>query len=218
MPDNLHQVIDTHARLFDHPDTGVDHLGQVVWRDIGRHPHRNPGRTVDQQVRNLGRQHLRLVLRLIVVRGEVDRFLVDVGQQLVRNLGHAHFGVTHRSRRITVYRTEVALAVDQHVAQREGLGHAHDGVVDGGVAMRVVFTDDVANHTRRLLVRLVPIVAQLAHGEQHTTVHRLQAVTHIRQRTPDDDAHRVVQVGLLHLVFEIDGDNFLGELGHIRLS
>ena len=45
---------------------------------------------------------------------EVDGFLVDVGEQLVRDPGHAHFGVAHRRGRIAVDGAEVALAVDQH--------------------------------------------------------------------------------------------------------
>jgi len=70
--------------------------------------------------------------------------------------------------------------------------------------MRMVFTDDVTHYTRRLLVGLVPLVAQLAHGEQHTAVHRLQSVSDIRQSAADDDAHRVVEVGLLELILDID--------------
>ena len=45
---------------------------------------------------------------------EIDGFLVDVGEQLVGDLGQAHFGVAHRRRRIAVDRAEVALPVDQH--------------------------------------------------------------------------------------------------------
>jgi len=110
---------------------------------------------------------------------EVDRFLVDVAQHLVGDLGQADFGVAHGRGVVAVDRAEVALAVDQHVAQGEVLGHAHDGVVDRAVAVRVVLADDVADDTRRLLIRAVPVVVQLVHREQHTAVHRLQAVAGI---------------------------------------
>src|SRR5690606_25370723 len=100
----------------------------------------------------------------------------EVRQQLVGNACHAHFGVAHSSSGITVNGTEVALAIHQHVAHGERLGHADDGVVHGRVAVRVVLTDDVADHTSRLLVRLVPVVAELAHGIQHAPVHGLEAV------------------------------------------
>ena len=68
--------------------------------------------------------------RLVVVRDEVDGLLVDVGEQLLRDPRHPHFGVAHRRGRIAVDRAEVALAVDEQVAHRERLGHAHDRVVD----------------------------------------------------------------------------------------
>jgi hypothetical protein len=36
---------------------------------------------------------------------------------------------------------------------------------------------------------------------------RLQAVANVRQRPPDDYAHRVIQVRPAHLVFDIDRNN-----------
>jgi hypothetical protein len=35
-------------------------------------------------------------------------------------------------------------------------------------------------------------------------VNRLEAVPHVRQRAPDDHAHRVVEIRALHLHFEAD--------------
>ena len=44
----------------------------------------------------------------------------------------------------------------------------------------------------------------------------MESVVGIRQRTPDDHAHCVIKVAAAHLVFEIDGENFFGEFGHVR--
>jgi hypothetical protein len=195
---------------------GAD-VGEVVRRDVGRHAHGDAGRTVDQQVGDLGRQHQRLLLGAVVVGAEVDRFLVEVGQQLVRDLRHAHFGVTHRRRVVAVDRAEVALAVDQRIAQREVLRHAHHGVVHRGVAVRVVFTDDVADHAGRFLVSLVPVVAKFVHRVEDATMHGLEAVAHVRQRASDDHAHGVIEIGTTHLLFEADREGFLGKLFHVRL-
>jgi hypothetical protein len=153
---------------------------------------------------NPRRQHRGLALGLVVVGREIDRLLVDVGEQFVGDARHAHFGVTHGRRGVAVDGAEVALPVDQHVAHRERLRHAHDGVVDGRVAVGVVLADDVADDAGGLLVGLVPVVAEFAHGVQHAPVHRLEAVADIRQGAAHDDAHGVVQVGLTHLVFEIE--------------
>ena len=200
--------------VVDQRDAGVDDLAEIVRRDVGRHADRDAGRAVDQQVRDPRRQHRRFVFAAVVVRREIDRFLVDVGQQLVREARHAHFGVAHRRRGVAVDRAEVALPVHQQVAQRERLRHAHDRVVHRRVAVRVVLADDVADDARRLLVRLVPVVAELAHREQHAPVHRLQAVADIGQRAAHDHAHRVIEVGLAHLVFEVDVQDFARDLAH----
>ena len=192
--------------IVDDRDQGVDHLAEVVGRDLGRHADRDPFGTVDQQVGKLAGQNQRLLQRVVVVGAEVDGLLVDVGQQLPGEAGHAHLGVTHRRRRVAVDGAEVPLAVDQRVAHGEVLGHAHDGVVDGGVAVGMVLTDDVADHAGRLLVGLVPLVAEFAHGEEHPAVDRLEAVAHVGQGAADDDAHGVVHVGLAHLVFDVDGN------------
>ena len=132
----LHQAGQRKRRIVDQRQAGVDDLGQIVRRDVGGHADRDTRGAVDQQVRHARRQDRRLVLGLVVVGYEVDRFLVDVGQQLVREPRHAHFGVAHGRRRIAVHRAEVALAVDQQVAHRERLRHAHDGVVDRHIAVR----------------------------------------------------------------------------------
>ena len=139
---------------------------------------------------------------------------MQVGQQLVRQLGHAHFGVSHGRGVVAVDRTEVALAVYQQVAQGKRLGHPNDGVVHRSVAVRVILTDHVTDNTGRFLVRLVPVVTQLAHREQHTPVHGLQAIARIRQCPTDNYAHRVVEVGLFQLVFDIDREDFFGQFAH----
>ena len=183
-------------------------------RNVGRHADRDARGTVDQQVRNARGQDQRLVLRAVVVRPEVDRLLVDVGEQLVADAGHANLGVAHGRRVVAVDRAEVALPVDQHVAQREILRHAHDGVVDRRIAVRVVLTDHVADDARRLLVGAVPVVRHLVHGVEHASMHRFEAVAHVRQRTPHDHAHRVIEIRAAHLLFEADRQRLLGELIH----
>ena len=191
----------------DQGDQRVDDLAEVVRRDVGRHADGDAGGAVDQQVGNARRQHHGLLERLVVVGDEVDGLLVEVGEQFAGDARHADLGVTHGRRRIAVDGAEVALAVDQRVAQGEILRHADDGVVDGGVAVRVILTDDVADDARRFLVRPVPVVAEIVHGVEHAVVHRLEPVARIGQGAPDDDGHGVVHVGLAHLVFDVDRES-----------
>ena len=211
----LHQPVDVDVRVLEQCQAGRDHLAQVVRRDVGRHAHGDAGRTVDQQVRHLGRQDQRLALGAVVVRPEIDGLLVDVGEQFVRDARHPDLGVAHRSRVVAIDRPEVALAVDQRVAQRERLCHAHDGVVHRGITVRVVLADHVADDAGGLLVSPVPVVRQLVHRIEHPSMDGLEPVAHVRQRSADDDTHRVVEVRPAHLFLETDRYCFLGELIHL---
>ena len=175
----LHQLFDLDVRLIDHQDAGIDDFAQIMRRDIGRHADGDAGGTVDQQVRHPCRQDDGFVFRLVVVRQVVDGFLFQVRQQLVRYLRHAYFGITHGRRRIAIDGTEVTLAVDQHVTHGEGLRHAHDGVINRGIAVRVIFTDDVTDHARRFLVGFIEIIAEHAHGVEDASMHGLETIAHI---------------------------------------
>jgi hypothetical protein len=70
----------------------------------------------------------------------------------------------------------------------------------------VIFLDHFADHARALDVTLVGGVPLLVHGVENSPMHRLEPVAHVRERPADDDAHRVVEIRLAHLVFDVDGD------------
>jgi hypothetical protein len=76
------QPVDVDGRVVDHRDERVDHLAEVVGWDVRRHADRDPGRPVDEQVREPRRQHVGLLPRLVVVRPEVDGVRVDVTEHL----------------------------------------------------------------------------------------------------------------------------------------
>src|SRR5699024_701326 len=99
---------------------------------------------------------------------------------------------------------EVPLAQDQRVAHRPGLHQAHHRVVDRGVAVGVVVAHHLADHLRALREGAVGAVAAVEHRVDDAAVDGLEAVAHVRQGAGDDHAHRVVEVGPLHLVVEID--------------
>ena len=173
---------------------------QIVRRDVGGHADRDAAGAVDQQRREARRQNLRLLSGCVVGVLEVDGVLVDVLEQLVRDLGQARFRVAHGRRRIAVDRAEIALPVDEGHAHRPVLRHAHESVVDRGVAMGMVFTHHVGDRARRLHIFAVPVVAALMRGVEDAAMHRLHAVAHIRQRARHDHAHGVIEIGALHLL------------------
>ena len=200
--DVLEQAVGVDLGVVDVGDGRVDHLAQVVRRDVRRHPDGDTRRAVDEQIGKARRQHERFVARAVVVGREVDRVHVEIAQHLGGDAGEAGLGVTHRGRGIVVDRAEVALTVDQLVAHRELLRHAHERVVDRGVAVRVIVAHHLADDLGALGVRSGGAETELVHRVQHATVDGLQAVAHVGQRAPDDHRHRVVEIRGAHLLLE----------------
>ncbi len=175
-------------------------------RNVGRHADGDAARSVDDEVGNARGQHGGLERGLVVVGREVDGLHVDVGEQLAGDAHHAALGVTHGRGRIAIDGAEVALAVDQGIAQGEGLRQAHQGVVDGGVAVGMVDAHALADDLGALGVLLVVLKAHLAHGVEDAAMHGLEAVADVGQRAADDDRHGVVEIRPAHLLFDIDGN------------
>ncbi len=207
----FHQLAKLDIRVFDEHLDDVDDLAEIVRRHVGRHPDRDPRRSVDEQIGEGRRQHQRFRFGAVVVGAEIDGFFLDVPHHLVRELVEPDLGVPHRGGRIAVDGPEVSLPVDERVAHGEVLRHANDRVVDRGIAVGVVLADDRAHRARGLAVRLVRRVAGVVHGVQHAAVHGLQPVADVGERPPDDHAHRVIEIRTAHLLFDIYGESvFLG--------
>ena len=212
---DAHQFIDAEIGIFDQRDAGIDHLAEIVRRDVGRHADRDAAGAVHQQIGEAGRQHHRLLLVAVVVRLEIDGILVDILEQLHRRPAETAFGVTHGRRRIAVDRAEIALPVDQRQAHGEILRHAHQRVVDRLVAVRMIFAHHVADDARRLHVLLVGRMPVLVHRKEDAPMHRLETVAHVRQRPRHDHAHGVIEVAALHLLGDGDRAN-VGRAGVFR--
>ena len=205
--DDLDQLIDGDLGIVHHGEDGVDHLAQIVRGYIGGHAHGDAARAIDQQIGEARRHDDRLVLLAVIVGLEVDGVEIDVLSQGDGRTRQARFGVAHGRRRIAVHGAEIALPVDERQAHGEGLRHAHQRVIDRGVAMGMVFAHDVADDARALHIGLVGRVAVLGHREEDAPMHGLEPVAHIGKRTADDHAHGVIEIAALHLVGDGDGAN-----------
>ena len=135
---------------------------------------------------------------------EIDGFLLDVRERFFGDLRKPRFGVTHGRRRVAIHRTVVALAIHERIAHVEILREADERVVDGRIAVRVVFAEHLADDLGAFAVGLRGGEAELVHAEEDTAMDGLQAVAHIGKRAPDDYAHGVIEVRLLHLRFDIN--------------
>ena len=205
--DEAGQVFRSCVRVVDQVVHARGDLPEVVGRDVGGHADRDPGRAVDQEVGDPGRQHAGLGFGGVVVVHEVDRVLVDVGEHLVRDPGQPRLRVAHGCGRIAVDGAEVALPVDQRVTQRERLRHPDHGVVYRTLAVRVVELHDLADEGGALLVAGCRRRTLAEHRIKDSALDRLQAVAHVRESARDDDRHRVLHVGGLHLLQELLGQD-----------
>ena len=95
------------------------------------------------------------------------------------------------------------MPIDQGHAHVEVLGHPHQGVVDGRIAVGVVLTKYLTDHTGAFPVGPVAGETQLIHGVKDAPVHRLEAIAGIGQGPTHDHAHRILQIGARHLVAQI---------------
>ena len=70
--------------------------------------------------------------------------------------------------------------------------------------MGVILTDNVSDNACGFHIRAIERVVLLIHRVEHATMDWLQSVSHIRQRSPNNNAHRVVHIGLPHFIFYVD--------------
>ena len=179
---------------------------------IGGHTHGDAAGAVHQQAWNLRGQHGRLLRGVIKSILEVNGILFEVVEHLFGNLLQTRLGITHGGGTVTVHRTEVTLGIHQGITQRPPLGHTCQGVIYGGVAMRVIVTHHFTDDLSGFPVGSSRCDAHVLHAIQHTALHRFEAVAHIGKGTRHDDRHRIVDVSRLHLVLKVDLDNFLSSV------
>ena len=127
----------------------------------------------------------------------------------MRQLGHPDLGVSHRCSRVAIDGAEITLAVNEGITKRECLRHTNNGVVNRRITVWVVFTNHITNDTSGLLIRLIPVVVQFVHSTQDSAVNGFQAISDVGQRAADNNAHRIIHVGLFELVLDINGEYFL---------
>ncbi len=127
--DVFHQLGDGDVVVVDVGDDAVNALAEVVWSHVGGHTDGDTVGTVDQQCRNLCRQHGRLLQGVIEVVLEVNGVLFEVVEHFLGDLLQAGLSVTHGSRAVAVNATKVTLPVHQWITQGPVLGHTHHGVV-----------------------------------------------------------------------------------------
>src|SRR3546814_6669623 len=72
----LEQLREFGPGVVDQQQRGIDHLGGIVRRDVGRHADRDPARAISEQVGEQPRHDLRLFVLAIIGGTKIDRALV----------------------------------------------------------------------------------------------------------------------------------------------
>ncbi len=184
--DALELLVGCEVLVLEEEAERVHDLAEVVRRDVGGHADRDARRAVDEQVRQHGREDGRLDRAVVVGRLEVDRLLLDVLHHRGAEPREPRLGVALRRRGVSVHRAEVALPVHEGRPHVERLRHAHEGVVDGLVAVRVVVAHHLADDLGALAVGPARLQAHLLHAVEHAAIGGLEAVAHVGQRAADD--------------------------------
>ena len=117
--DLCHQFVHSYIWIIDEHFKTITYFVKVVRRNIGRHPYGDTARTIDEKIWDLRWQYGRFLQAFIIVRHEINSFLVDISEHFLRNFRHTYFGITHRSGTIAVDGTKVTVAVYQEVARIE---------------------------------------------------------------------------------------------------
>ena len=169
--DKAADVLQRGFRVVDHIADGVAHFPHVVRRDIGGHAHGNARRPVDQQVGETGGQHKGFFQLIVKVGHKIHGIFVDVRQHIGRQLCHSGLCITVGGRWVAVNGAEIAVPIDHRPAHGEVLRHAHKRVVHGGIAVRVIFAQAVADDAGALAVRLVGRRAEFHHGIENAALH-----------------------------------------------
>ncbi|MPN11585.1 hypothetical protein SDC9_158888 [bioreactor metagenome] len=157
-------------------------------RNAGGHADSDAGGAVDQQLREAGRKDRRFPLRLVEVRNHIDGILLDVEKHLFGEAFEPALGIAAGGGGVAVDIAEVALSFDQGSAHREVLREADQRIVDRRIAVRVIFTHDLADHAGAFDGGVGFAEVQHLHRVEDAAVDRLQPVAHIRNRPSDVDA------------------------------
>ena len=218
--DVLHQFIGGNLRIVNIGADGIAAFSQVMGSHVGGHTYGNTGCTVEEQQRSLGGKDGGFLEGVVKVVDHIHGVLVHISQHVLCHLLELGFRVTHGGRRVTVYGTEVTLALDHRITLVPFLTQADHGVVYAGVSVRVELTHNFTHDTGALLGLAGIAQAHIVHTEQNAALNGLEAVTGIRKGTGHNYRHRIVDVGRTHLVvylYLLDIPGFLGLLERILL-
>ncbi len=177
---------------------------QVVRGNLGRHADGDAVRTVDEQVRHATGQYERFAVFAVVIGNEIDSLVVEVHQHIGGQGRQPGLRIAGGGGRQSGDGAKIPLSVNEFVAQHPILGEPHERIVDAHVAVRMVSLHRPADDRGTFGRRGAGAQPHVVHGHEDAPLHRLQPIAHVGQRPTDDDAHRVGQIAIPKLVFDVE--------------
>ena len=150
----------------------IAQLGDVMRRDICRHPHGNPAGPVGQQIWKGRGHHDRFGQCAVVIVTKIYGVLVQTFQQRLSHCCHARFCISRCRRVIPVDIAKVPLPVHQRISDIEILCQSRHRIVNRGVPMRVIVTHHIAGNLSGLTESPSRAETQFAHRKQNPSMHR----------------------------------------------
>ena len=168
-------------------------------RNTGCHTDSNTFRTIHQNIRDLDRQYDRLFFRFIEVWHKIHNIFIQILQKCdLCDLLEPCFRITHGRSTVSFDGTEVTVPVYQRKTFFEILCHDNKCIVNGTVSVWMVFTHSISDNTGRFTIWLVIPDPKLLHIVQGSSLYRLQSVSDIRQRSCNDNRHRIIDIVFFH--------------------
>ena len=142
-------------------------------RNIGGETNRDATGWIDNG-RNTSWQIVRLDdFRILLVSWmQRNSITFHIGHEGFSQRRKAHLCIAIGSWGITILTTHVALPFDERVTQGERLGHTYGGIIDGGITMGMIVSQDEANHLCTLDCWTARQVTGLAHTRQDSPLYR----------------------------------------------
>ena len=210
----LHQLLERDFRIIDLRADSVDHFGEIVRRNIGRHAHGDAGPAINEQIWKGSRENRRLGACFVIIWDEIDRVLVHVGHQRGAEMRHTRFGVTHRRGRIAFDRAEVTLAVDERFTHRPRLRHVDERRINHRFAVRMIISAGVTANLRAFAMLSPGKEREIMHRVKNSALRWFESVARVRQRARNNDRHRVIEEGPRYFLGYIYRFNFLVWVKH----
>ena len=101
------------------------------------------------------------------------------------------------------------MTVNERIAKGEILSESDESIIDRSITVRMIPAEHCTDSIGTFSVRLVRGQAVFVEGVDDSSVNGFQAVTDIRERTGDNNGHRISQERIMHFVSNIHRDHFL---------